>query len=216
MSRLLRQIKNFIDTISKEREYAGLLLFTLPIFLGLMNGEFIFGGIGIVGIIITVLLAIFNGIAREIISDRNKVYPKINKEIKKEFAKYGISSEEEKIKVINTIKELDTFRIRLRNIRKTRNHGFLFILFELFLLIVVLGLLTTFPFSLLVNQYTITLPSTIFIFTVEALLFIPLIVYRDFSSMWKVNQVLIEHLDNKNEDLTEIVCKIFKTHRKKS
>lgn len=118
--------------------------------------------------------------------------------------------------MINTIKELDTFRIRLRNIRKTRNHGFLLILAELILLIVILVLLTTFPFSLLVNQYTITLPSFVFIFTAEALLFIPLIVYRDFNSMWKVSQVLIEYLDNKNEDLTKIVCKIFKTHRKKS
>ncbi|MEM3504261.1 MAG: hypothetical protein QXJ62_04880 [Nitrososphaeria archaeon] len=73
-----------MDTISKERKYTILLLLTLPILLGLMSGELIFGIIGIVGIIIAILVALFfNGIDKEIISDRDKVYPKINEEIKK-------------------------------------------------------------------------------------------------------------------------------------
>ena len=207
----------FTDSLSEERKCIVILLLILPILFGLMSGDLVLDIIGIVGIVIAVVVVVFfNGIDKDIISDRDKVYPKINDDIKKEFAKYETSSEPEKRKVINTVKELDTFRIRLRNIRKTRNHGFLFIFIELILLIAILVLLAAFPFSLLTNQYITTLPSISFISIAEILLFLPYSIYSDFGAMWKVSQVLIEHIDNKNEDLTTIVCKIFKTHRKKS
>lgn len=215
MRRFLGQIKDFTDTLYTKRPSIILLLLILFIYIYLMTSDIALVVIGIVGIIVTVIVVMFfNGIDKDIIEDRDKVFPKINEEIKEEFAKYEASSESGKKKIINTIKELDTFRLRLRGTRRIRNRGFFLLFIELIVLAVFLVLLSSFPISILLAR-NVNIPSTIFLFIGEALLLIPFLIWTNFDVLWKVSHVLIEHIDNKNEDLTIIVCKIFKTDKKR-
>lgn len=198
---------------------ASIIAIGLPVFVAVVIGLF------------------FNGIDKDIIRDRDKLYPKITKFIGQEFKKYPKAEEPEKEKILNKIRTLDKFRINLRKTRDIRNYGFLFTLIAVVLIIASLltlpyvNLNTFLSTSILIHcnpvsnattpntyscyQLPTPISSVVLIFVAEFALFGTLfgimLAYQKFILLWRMSRVIYKHIDEKNKDLVDIVCSIFKT-----
>ncbi|MCL5434151.1 MAG: hypothetical protein M1559_00330 [Candidatus Marsarchaeota archaeon] len=183
-------------------------------------------------VIVAILLGLFfNGIDKDITTDRDKLYPKIAKCIESEFKKYQKAEEPEKENILSKITTLDKFRRNLRKTRAIRNYGFLNTIISV---IVVVALLVLLPYVPLNSFLSTSVPihcyppvnsisntfscypgqaptsAIAFLFVAELLVFAVLLEYSKFILLWKMSKVIIQNIDEKNKDLTGIVCKIFK------
>ena len=188
--------------------------------------------VGLPVVVAIILVLFFNGIDKDIIEKRDKLYPKIAKCIENEFKKYQKAEEPVKENIISKIITLDIFRRNLRKTRTIRNYGFLYTFVSVIVVIILLVVIPYVPLHQFLStsttlkcypilnatnnmvscsQLSPSLSAIIFLFVAEIGVFVIIFTYSKFVLLWKMSKVIIQNIDEKNKDVTDIVCTIFKT-----